>query len=144
VEGPSGLICHLESTFRQWNPSIRRAAASRSASERTPVCRFTLFRLSHLERKFFTSRVHLQRVALLDVPSQKLLGQRILQVFLHSTAHRSSAVGWIVSLIDQKLDCGRIKVNLDILGAYPLDDFCHLSFRKSLLQGPRIRTAYMR
>ena len=49
-----------------------------------------------------------------------------LQVFLHSTAHRSSAVVWIVSLIDQKLDCGRIQVNLDILGAYPLDDFCHL------------------
>src|SRR5258706_2004710 len=40
--------------------------------------------------------------------------------------YRSSAVGWIVSLVDQKLDCGRIQVNLDILGAYPLDDFCHL------------------
>src|SRR6202162_169492 len=79
-----------------------------------------------LERQLFTSRVHLQRVALLDVPSQELLGQWILQVFLHSTAHRSSAVGWIVSLIDQKLDCAPIQVNLDILGAYPLDDFCHL------------------
>jgi hypothetical protein len=56
--------------------------------------------------------LHLQRVALLDVPSQKLLGRRILQVFLHSMAHRSSAVGWIVSLIDQKLDCGPIQVNL--------------------------------
>src|SRR5260370_9067220 len=44
----------------------------------------------------------------------------------HSTAHRSSAVDWIVSLIDQKLDCGRIQVNLDILGAYPLDDKVHL------------------
>ena len=43
-----------------------------------------MFRLSHLERQLFTSRVHLQRVALLDVPSQELLGQRILQVFLHS------------------------------------------------------------
>jgi hypothetical protein len=41
--------------------------------------------------------LHLQRVALLDVPSQKLLGQRILQVFLHSTAHRSSAVGAVLS-----------------------------------------------
>ena len=40
------------------------------------------------------------RVALLDVPSQEPLGQWILQVFLHGTAHRSSAVGWIVSLID--------------------------------------------
>src|SRR5271157_4464047 len=109
----------------QWTPR-RRAAASPPASYRTPVCRFTLLRLSHLERQLFTSHVHLQRVALLDVPSQEPLGQWILQVFLHSTAHRSSAVGWIVSLIDQKLDCGRIQVNLDILGAYPLDDFCHL------------------
>jgi len=81
---------------------------------------------SHLERQLFTSRVHLQHVALLDVPSQEFLGQRILEVFPHSTAHRSSAVDWIVALIDQKLDCGRIQVNLDILGAYPLDDFCHL------------------
>ena len=70
--------------------------------------------------------MHVQRVPLLDVPSQELLGQRILQVFLHSTAHRPSAVGWIVSLVDQQLDCGRIQVNPDILGAYPLDDFCHL------------------
>ena len=70
--------------------------------------------------------VHLQRVALLDVASQERLGQWVLQVFLRSTANRSSAVVWIVSLIDQKLDCGRIQVNLDILGAYPLDDFCHL------------------
>src|SRR4029077_12254803 len=62
---------------------------------------------------------HLQRFPLLDVSSQELLGQRILQVFLHSPAHRSSAVGWIESLIDQTLDCGRIQVNLDILGAYP-------------------------
>src|SRR5260370_34945347 len=90
------------------------------------VCPFALLRLSHLERQLFTSRVHLQRVALLDVASQESLGQRVLQVLLHSTAHRSSAVGWIVSLIDQKLDSGRIQVNLDILGAYPLDDFCHL------------------
>ena len=30
--------------------------------------------------------------ALLDVPSQEFLGQRILEVFPHSTAHRSSAV----------------------------------------------------
>jgi hypothetical protein len=75
--------------------------------------------------------VHLQRVALLDVPSQELLGQWILQIFLHSTAHRSSAVGWIISLIDQKLDCGRIQVNLDILGAYPLEDFCHLEIYNS-------------
>src|SRR3984893_940759 len=82
-----------------------------------------MFPLSHLERQLFTSRVHLQRVALLDVPSQEPLGQWILEVFLHSTAHRSSAVGWIVSLIDQKLDCAPIHVNLDILGAYPLDDF---------------------
>src|ERR1700693_888700 len=72
---------------------------------------------SDLERQLLTSRVHLQRVALLDVPSQELLGQRILQVFLHSTAHRSSAVGWIVSLIDQKLNCAPIQVNFDILGA---------------------------
>jgi hypothetical protein len=54
----------------------------------------------------FTGRVHVQRVALLDVPSQELLGQRILQVFFHGTADRSSAVGRIVSLLDQKLDCG--------------------------------------
>src|SRR6202048_1476076 len=76
---------------------------------------FTLLRLSHLERQLFTSRVHLKRVALLDVPSQELLGQRILQVFLYSTAHRSSAVGWIVSLINQKHECAPIQVNLDIL-----------------------------
>jgi hypothetical protein len=35
-------------------------------------------------RQLFTSRVYLQRVALLNVPSQKLLGQWILQEFLHS------------------------------------------------------------
>jgi hypothetical protein len=70
--------------------------------------------------------VHVQRVALLDVSSQKLLGQQIFQVFLHSTTHRSSAIGWIVALIDQKLECGRIQANLDILDAYSLDDFCHL------------------
>src|SRR5258708_38856255 len=81
------------------------------------VCPFTLLRLSYLERQLFTSRVHLQRVALLDVPSQELLGPWILQVFLHSTANRPSAVGWIESLIDQKFDCGRIQVNLDIIGA---------------------------
>jgi hypothetical protein len=31
---------------------------------------------SHLERQLFTNRVYLQCVALLDVPSQKLFGQR--------------------------------------------------------------------
>src|SRR6516162_10848795 len=72
---------------------------------------------SHLERQLLTGCVHVKRVALLDVASQELLGQRILQVFFHSTTHRSSAVGWIVSLIDQKLDCARIQVNLDIFGA---------------------------
>ena len=34
---------------------------------------------SDLERQLFTSRVHLQRVPLLDVRSQEPLGQRILQ-----------------------------------------------------------------
>jgi hypothetical protein len=34
---------------------------------------------SDLERQLFTSRVHLQRVTLLDVRSQEPLGQRILQ-----------------------------------------------------------------
>ena len=53
--------------------------------------------MNQLERQSFTSRVHHQRIALFDVPSQELLGQRILQVFLHGTAHGSSAVGWIVS-----------------------------------------------
>jgi hypothetical protein len=71
-----------------------------------------------------TSRVYLQRVALLDVPSQGLLGKWILQVFLHCTAHRSSAVGWIVSFIDKKLDCAPIQLDLDTLAAYPVDDFC--------------------
>jgi len=69
-----------------------------------------------LESQLLTCCVRLQRVALLDVASQELLGQRILQVFLHSTAHGSSAVGWIVSLIDEQLDCAPIQVNLDILG----------------------------
>ena len=55
----------------------------------------------HLERQLFTSRVHLQRVPLLDVSPQELIGQRILQVFLHGTTHRSSAIGCIVSLIDK-------------------------------------------
>src|SRR5262245_8664016 len=87
---------------------------------------FSLLRLSHLERQSFTSRVRLQRVPLLDVPSQELLGKRILQVFLDRTTHRSSAVDWIVSLIDKQLYCAPIQVNLDILSAYPLDDFCHL------------------
>jgi hypothetical protein len=82
--------------------------------------------MNQLERQSFTSRVRYQRIALFDVPSQELLGLRILQVFLHGTAHRSSAVGWIVSSIDQKIDCGRIQLNPDILGAYPLDDFRHL------------------
>jgi hypothetical protein len=80
------------------------------------VYRFTCSGSGNLKRQLFTSRLHVQRVALLDVPSQELLGQRILQVFLHSTAHRPSAVGWIVSLVDQQLDCGRIQVNPDILG----------------------------
>ena len=85
---------------------------------------------SHLERQLVTSRVHRQRVALLYVTSQKLLCQWILQEFLHGTAHRSSAVDWIVSFIDQKLDCAPIQLNLDVLGAYPLDDFClSLAFR---------------
>src|SRR5258705_13152754 len=74
---------------------------------------------SHLQRQLFTSGVYLQRVALLDVASQELLGQWILQEFLHSTAHRSSAVGWIGSFIDQKLDCAPIQLNLNILAAYP-------------------------
>ena len=86
--------------------------------------------LSHLEGQLFTSRAHLQRIPLLDVPSQELLGQRILQVFLHGSAHWSSAVGWIVALIDQKLDCGRIQVNLDILGA------CSKNFSRILLIKP--------
>src|SRR5262249_42564068 len=87
---------------------------------------FTLLGLIRFEGESFLSCVHLQLVALLDVPSQELFGQRILQVFFHSTAHRSSAVDRIVSLIDQKLDRGPIQVNLDIFGAYPHDDFCHL------------------
>src|SRR6202047_2235758 len=124
-QGERISMAFVESTFRQLHPSFR-GAASPPTSWRIPICRFTLRRLSHLERQLFTSRVHLQRIALLDVPSQELLGQRILQVFLHGTAHRSSAVGWIVSPIDQKLDCVRIQLNPDILGAYPLDDFCHL------------------
>src|SRR5262245_19504976 len=90
------------------------------------VCPFSLLRLSHLERQLYTSRVRLQRVPLLDVPSQELLGQWILQVFLDRTTHRSSAVDWIVSLIDKQLHCAPIQVNLNILGAYPLNDFGHL------------------
>src|SRR6266403_1819524 len=85
-----------------------------------------MFRLSHLERQLFTSRVHLQHVALLDVPSQELLGQWVLQVLLHCTTHSSRAVDGIESLIDQKLDCSRVQVNFDILGAYSRDNFCHL------------------
>jgi hypothetical protein len=39
---------------------------------------------------------------------------------LHAAGEKLAfKVGWIVSLVDQKLDCGRIQVNLDILGAYP-------------------------
>src|SRR5262245_48838555 len=75
------------------------------------VCPFSLLRLSHLERQLYTSRVRLQRVPLLDVPSQELLGQWILQVFLDRTTHRSSAVDWIVSLIDKQLHCAPIQVN---------------------------------
>jgi len=59
-------------------------------------------------------------------PRRSSSTSRSSRYFSTGTAHRSSAVGWIVSLIDQKLECGRIQVNLDILGAYPLDDFCHL------------------
>jgi len=81
---------------------------------------------SHLQRQLFTSGVYLQRVAAVDVPSQKLLGQWILEEFLHSAAHRPSAVDWIVALIDQKLDCALIQLNLDVLTAYSFDDFCHL------------------
>src|SRR5260370_27960453 len=114
-----------ESTFRHWFPSLRRIAASPRLLSGLPFVGSFCSSYSHLEHQLFTSRVHLQRLALLEVPSQELLGQWILQVFLHSTAHRSSAVDWIVALIDQKLDCGRIQVNLDVLGAYPLDDFCH-------------------
>jgi hypothetical protein len=44
-------------------------------------------------------KIYLREI--MQPPLQELLGQWILQVFLHSTAHRSSAVCWIVSLIDQ-------------------------------------------
>src|SRR5271167_130901 len=104
--------------------ALKRAIASQQ-SWGIPSYRFTFFGLSYVERQAFTGRVHFQRVARLSVTSQEFLSHRILEVFLHSTAHRSSAVDWIVSLIDQKIDCGRIQVNLDILGAYPSDDFCH-------------------
>src|SRR4029077_13178086 len=117
---------YAESTFRQWHPSLRRIAASPRLLSGLPFVGSFCSGYSHLERQLFTSRVHLQRLALLEVPSQELLGQWILQVFLHSTAHRSSAVDGIVALIDTKPDCGCIPVNLDILGASPLDDFCHL------------------
>src|SRR6516164_2056192 len=112
---------HATATF------LRPPSASRGTLlNRSPVAGSPCSGSSHLESQLLTSCVRLQRVALFDVASQELLGQRILQVFLHRTTHRSSAVGRIVSLIDQKLDGGRIQVNLDILGAYPLDDFCHL------------------
>src|ERR1700737_3838388 len=118
----------LESTFRQWHPSLRRAAGCITpgflADSRLPVhfAPATVTLNASCSPAACTSSVS----PCLRFPRRNSLGQWILQVFLHSTAHRSSAVGWIVSLIDQKLECGPIHVNLDILGAYPLDDFCHL------------------
>ena len=46
-----------------------------SADSRLPV---HSLRLSHLEGQFFTSRVHIECVALLDVPSQEFLSQRMI------------------------------------------------------------------
>jgi hypothetical protein len=66
---------NLESTFRQW--PLRSGGLPFAGSR---------VRLSDLERQLFTSRMHLQRVALLDYRSQEPLGQRILRYF--STARR--------------------------------------------------------
>jgi len=43
-----------------------------------------------------------------------------------------------VSLVDQKLDRGRIQANLNILGTYPRKDFCHLEIH-NLDQGRKAR-----
>jgi hypothetical protein len=59
-------------------------------------------------------------------PPRSSSASRSSRYFSNSTAQRSSPVGWIVSLIDQKLECDRIQANFDIFDAHPLDDFCHL------------------
>src|SRR5260370_6026849 len=116
-----------ESTFRHWFPSLRRIAASPRLLSGLPFVGSFCSSYSHLEHQLFTSRVHLQRLALLEVPSQELLGQGILQAFLHSTAHRSNSVDWTGSLLNQKLQLGRIHVKTEVLGGFPSGYFCSLT-----------------
>jgi hypothetical protein len=124
----SGIAVILIPAMSEFTRSNRSNADSRQRRSKSGLLfdRSCCSGYSHLQRQLFTSGVYLQRVALLDIPSQKLLGQWIFEVFLHGTAHRSSAVDWIVALIDQKLDCAPVQLNLDVLGAYSFDDFCHL------------------
>ena len=72
---------NLESTFRQWPLRSGVLLHHPRLLSGLPFAGSLCSGYSDLERQLFTSRVHLQRVTLLDVRSQEPLGQRILQVF---------------------------------------------------------------